>query len=451
MSAHALVRRTEESERLLERILQALPVENPAFHQLLEILEIKVCREVETAAVTLEHRPRLRINPDFVMRHCATREALAMLVMHELLHVMLGHTRWNGPVDSVHNLAFDALINAQLCQAFPEPRWTGLFRRLYRPDALPYAWLRPPPGWGESSVRWCLQGRALQVHQLLYSSTQLPLTDLIDAILSLCPRVDILLLGGHEPVLGQKSTVDPLLQQALDEIGQRYPQPLRGAEATLSCHAIVPKASPDEVRRQFRRALWPLLHEAGVARSPQPETEKVIMPLPSSRDRRAWLGRLLGWQTLLQTHVRPQARNRGGSVHIYLDVSGSMAHWLPHCYGELLAAREALYPEVHLFSTRVRDIDLQALREGQVDTWWGTEIECVARHMLKHDVKHALIITDGWVGRVPEHLVARLRQGRRVHVFVTHAGEWLLEQQAFLQDFNARAFFWKNQERPSWK
>jgi hypothetical protein len=37
--------------------------------------------------------PRLLINPQFVEAHAATPERLLMLVMHELHHVLLGHTR----------------------------------------------------------------------------------------------------------------------------------------------------------------------------------------------------------------------------------------------------------------------------------------------------------------------------------------------------------------------
>ncbi len=82
-----------ESRRLAARIVDAVPVTQLAFLKLLGLLEIRASREVATACVTLGARSRLLINPDFARAHCATDEALVMLVLHELFHVLLGHTR----------------------------------------------------------------------------------------------------------------------------------------------------------------------------------------------------------------------------------------------------------------------------------------------------------------------------------------------------------------------
>src|SRR6478752_6534653 len=74
---------------------------------------------VPTASVSCERRPVLRINPAFVTRHCRSDEHLFLLVMHELHHVLLGHTRLFRRASRAHNLAFDAVINAMLVLRFP--------------------------------------------------------------------------------------------------------------------------------------------------------------------------------------------------------------------------------------------------------------------------------------------------------------------------------------------
>ncbi len=82
-----------EQERVAALVRQCVPLRHPAFGKLLRLLSIELSREVPTAAVTTGSRSRLLINPDFLAERCRTEEHLAMLVMHELYHVLLGHTR----------------------------------------------------------------------------------------------------------------------------------------------------------------------------------------------------------------------------------------------------------------------------------------------------------------------------------------------------------------------
>lgn len=134
------------ARRLAERVWSAFPVTQPAFAKLLELLDIEVSDAVPTAAVTLGLDSRLLINPDFAERHCRTDAALVTLVLHELWHVALGHTRLYEQLTPAQNWAFDAVINAQLCRQFPDAAHTRLFRQLYDADRLPWALLRPPDG-----------------------------------------------------------------------------------------------------------------------------------------------------------------------------------------------------------------------------------------------------------------------------------------------------------------
>ena len=156
---------------ITDRIWNAVPVSQQAFFKLLSLLEIEITPQVPTACVTLGTRSKLRINPDFVARHCQTDQRLVMLVLHELFHVLLGHTRLYERVTPVQNWAFDAVINSHLCLLFPDSAHTSLFRRLYKPDVFPEALLRPPEDWNTPWVRWHLQGEALQAHKALYTES----------------------------------------------------------------------------------------------------------------------------------------------------------------------------------------------------------------------------------------------------------------------------------------
>jgi hypothetical protein len=114
---------------------------------LVQLVGIEATREVPSAAVTCEGRPRLLLNPDFVAAHCARDEHLFLLVMHELWHVILAHTRLYPRATPAENIAFDAVINAGLCRQFPGPEYRGFFEALNPADAFPGCLLRPPEGW----------------------------------------------------------------------------------------------------------------------------------------------------------------------------------------------------------------------------------------------------------------------------------------------------------------
>ena len=124
-----------DSAALAARIYASFPVAQPAFSRLLHLLDIEATeRGVPTAAVTLGGRSRLLLNPKFVAEKCPADCDLVMLVLHELHHVALGHTRLFARLTPAENWAFDCVINAQLCRLYPEPHHTALFRRSYRAD-----------------------------------------------------------------------------------------------------------------------------------------------------------------------------------------------------------------------------------------------------------------------------------------------------------------------------
>jgi hypothetical protein len=157
--------------RLTDRIWNCIPVTEQAFYKLLGLLEIRCSTRIPTACVTMGSRSSLLINPEFVTQHCRTDPQLSMLVMHELFHVLLGHTKLYDRITPAQNWAFDAVINAHLCLLFPESTCTSLFRNLYSPTVFPEALLRPPEGWNTPEVKWVLQGEAGSVHQALYTES----------------------------------------------------------------------------------------------------------------------------------------------------------------------------------------------------------------------------------------------------------------------------------------
>jgi hypothetical protein len=419
------------SARLRARIFDAFPVEQPAFLRLLRLLDVEATTDVPTAAVTLGSRSRLLINPDFVRTMCPTDCDLVMLVLHELHHVALGHTRLFPRVTRAQNWAFDCVINAQLSRLYPRPEWTALFRRSYRADAFPEALLRPPEGWNTNGVRW-LPGRAGAVHRALYTDASVSYADLYGLLAELAPGAvgfDALLGDHSEPAPGD---CPPDLLREVRNILAEWPMVHRvsgrdrGADVAKS--AVAREAPRRRAVAQLRRAvLWASLTGSGNAATGRRAVTVApgVLPYALRLGRADFLRAALDAPSLLHpAEVRLEAPARGSLTHVYLDVSGSMDEHLPLVYAALRPLAAYLHPEVHLFSTRIVDVDLSALRRGVRMGTGGTDVAPVTGHMIDHRVRRALFVTDGWVGQVPDEHARQLRsRGTRVAVALTHDGE----------------------------
>ena len=81
------------TDDIRRRIYEVVPAASFHMHKILSLTEIVLTDTVPTAAVDVGARSRLSLNPTFVEQHCASDEHLFLLVMHELHHVILGHTQ----------------------------------------------------------------------------------------------------------------------------------------------------------------------------------------------------------------------------------------------------------------------------------------------------------------------------------------------------------------------
>ena len=86
------------------------------------------------------------------------------------------------------------------------------------------------------------------------------------------------------------------------------------------------------------------------------------------------------------------------SVHLYLDVSGSVESFLEPLYAAVRGAAQFIWRDIHLFSTDVLDVPIRDLAKSACQTTGGTSIVAVARHIRQNGVRRAVIVTDGEVG-----------------------------------------------------
>lgn len=433
------------STTLASRILDAFPSSTYSLAGLLRLVDIVETERVPTAAVECRAQPRLLLNPAFIAQHAATPQKLLMLVMHELHHVLLGHTTLFTRMTAARNFIFDAVINGMLCRMFPAPEYTALMRDFYGQDTFPHCLLAPPPGWPAPRVRRAralqqlparLADRAHALHRALYSEGGATYAEVAEVL----PRLleaggqgadvqDVPLLGDHDGS-GQAGAgrdaeerrLADLLREALQDL-DRMPSPLRGRSLRQVLDEGQPGAPPPRPARSALRDLLQVVagrgRQAQLAR-PGWQALEVAAPLPRAH-RRTLVQRALGLQPLLYPTplVLPRPRSRGERVHVYVDVSGSMSAYLQPAYGAVLDCLPLVHPRVHLFSTLVHDISPAELQQGRCITGGGTDIACVAQHMAEHRVRRAVLLTDGEVGSLQD---AHADVLRRVHLGVALVG-----------------------------
>ncbi len=416
---------------LRDKLYESLPAGTYCFPALLRIVDIIETTDVPTAAVECLPQPRMFVNPDFVSTHANTPGKLTFLLLHELHHVILGHTRLYLRAGRIENLAFDIVINALLARSLPHPRDHALLTDFYNADELPAALLRPVVGWVAPAnqhvanflhipkipvIPWAKRAprRLVKAYRDLYWGDGCTYSELIDALRQLIRQDDqslavIPLLGDHSPEdegASSSGNLEPRSETLFDAVRKIVadwpPPPIPSAGQSwgdiLKSQTRVPGQTP---RGQLRRAIQAIARKGTGAIGTHPRDTAIHIETAIPRlSRRGIVARAFGQTRFLNPDVIDIKRGRQTHepVHVYLDVSGSVNGLIGALFGAVIDAGAAVHPVIHQFSTEVADVTLAELRRGVCRTTGGTAIECVANHMIRHKVKRALIVTDGYVG-----------------------------------------------------
>jgi hypothetical protein len=426
-----------------ERVLDCFPSGSYALTALLRLVDIVESDKVPTAAVECHIQPRLLVNPEFVDRHANTPERLLMLVMHELHHVLLGHTTLFKTVTNIDNFVFDCVINALVSRMFPDPEHVSFFTGFYSDEKFPECLLRPPAEWDGNAVEKLppaihslpMKHRAAvsEVYRGLYSETGVT----YDEIFEILPRLvvdggvsGIPLLGGHDEDGATSGGIEhrsPVLFDVVRSIVEEWPQPPdpisgRSLADILRQDTLSTRRVPGN-RAVLRSLLRRIAGKGANGRIRRIGDLRIVVPTPVPLiDRRSTVLRALGAEPVFyagSTDVRRRTPS-GDRVHVYVDVSGSMNGIKDAIYGAVDDCREWVHPSVHLFSNGIFDVTRDDIRKGVVKTTGGTDVACIAKHMEINKVRRACIVTDGWVGEPRGGHFTTLAKSR---LGVAYAGE----------------------------
>ena len=428
-----------DEEKIVARILEVIPPRSFELTTFLSFFRVRFSDKTETACVTCGESPELLLNKEFVEEHCKTDEHLFMLVMHELYHVILGHTRLFPRSTEVRNLVFDAVINALLCTLFPQPAFTSFFTDYYPSDKMPFALLRPkgdgtPPA-AEDALDLLYDGGGTGTYYDVYEA--LLKSGCVKEIELLLPGDKPLLLGSHGEGDEEMSAE---MKDMIHEIISKWPspdRPLKGRDLGSSermrdygSYEMPDIALRRGIRRLMRRAAMPGPKEVR-CRSVREMCCETATFLPDWRDRShearaAALGDALVYRAV--TKVRRPSSRDNRQAFVYFDVSGSVADEVPSVAQALLPYCRRGLCTVHVFSTVVHPTTARDLAARKFVSTGGTDIDCVLRHVLdlpaQKRPRSVVVVTDGYTGCPNNVLAANFRAaGMRLFVGLVKSGE----------------------------
>jgi VWA domain containing CoxE-like protein len=428
--------RSKQAAAIRDRIFNVLPAASYQMEKLFGLLDIDFSETIPTACVECSVTPRLLLNPRFIEEYCISDNDLFLLILHELHHVILGHTRLFPRGTVIDNIAFDAVINSMLAQTVGLSVGVNLFTSTNPFESFPSRLLRPPPGW--PGPFWDaiahLPGNQSKVIKLLYGPDDGTLTyhDIYEVLRTSLKTHDVegfVLLGNHQ----EESQENPFVNNVVRGIVEGWPPPplrISGRDQGVKASEFYLNG-PQEPGAAFRKAFREVLRKCGIHSGRGPAVYRPRMTLserlietvlPDGRDRRVTaLRAITGGSPLIYRSTVEERRLRPARVpvvHLYLDVSGSMEECLPSLTAVCREPFRRGELKIFAFSTVVSEVKGTDLSRIPILNTGGTEIDPVLRHLT--EIPHAkrpkvvLLATDGYVGRASTALIRQLGKIRFV-------------------------------------
>ena len=445
--------REQVRRELKGRILNVLPAATFVMDKFLSLADVTLSDEVGSAGIEIGPQPRMLLAPDFVEAFCKRDEHLLMLVMHELYHVILGHTRVFKRTTLAHNIAFDALINAKLCCLCKEPVYAEFFQSINPESSFPSRLLRPPRGWPAApDYSEATTDKERVVVRRLFSRRQDQVTywelmDLIKAQMPDGPIDGCTLIGDHDgrDSSGAKdgeAAGDLLFRGILQDLVRDWPEqagmgPMPGKGGDVLSYLM---PNPRKPRTEFIVALKQLLKRAGFlqpdrhsgyqwARATREEQWSTVIPHWGDRRAEGWSA-LYGEAPLIYRKDIERQRPswvQTSTAHVYFDISGSMNHQIPWLASALGPLERSGACRLFVFSTVIDRIERGCLSTRKLRNTGGTDIRCVYEHFLSLPKRRAparvVILTDGHTGTPTEAQAAEAkRRGIRLYVGLVGRG-----------------------------
>ena len=411
--------------------------------------------DTTTLSISLgERRCILLVNEDFISEQVQNSADALFVCGHESEHVICDHgalPKIPGVPAAVINVGLDLQVNGALLRGLIEPT-PGILGRLYRLDRFPELLLRPPTDLIDRLAATDPEA------EIFANQTVRRLTRVIDGDPLTRARLETILLSHFTRVtdldrpeamvrayldgwcVAQESRswllrfLRLLGRDGLHEGWESVPllgdhrrrdqaKSSRWSRAwgwSRSRHAedldLDLEPTPAVLMERFmaaaQRAMQPWLDDS---EPPTPVPDTSIIPNPGRREQ---VLRAAGITPIVYQHRTTSPLEPRQMVHLYLDVSGSMArqrYW----YGGLVRVLgERLAEPVWVWSTQVEEASRADIVQGRMRTYGGTCIEPVIDHAIEQGFQRVLVLSDGEFGFDGDVLAKKVKEAGLEMVFV---------------------------------
>jgi hypothetical protein len=399
-------------------IFRALVEDNPlACRAVLSICRVNFTTSTRSLSVTLGEQSELCVNLDFLKTNCHTHDHVRAVLLHEFLHVLLGHTlKWEA-VSRAQNVALDAVINAvihremgckyssMMAQYYKDQK--GLLR-LLRPmtdDELSRATRNARPGVGCGWAKcgdWAVDLDS--IHAGIYRGEVLA-DDVLEVAEQMAKSGELISDGGYRMLLGGHGRA---FGGRLVNLPESIALRLKYAQGTLP-PGILPSASKIQLgevsvspqmklSRKWIQTATPFVQELLTTQRRgrfESVSSEMFFHHPTPEDRRRCL-LAQSFPLLLEFRSTRQKAIPQGTVNVYLDISASMDSLLSNVVDLLVYFRKDIAWPLWAFSTTVAEASFSGGRLCSTGTG-GTNIQCVLEHLRSTKSRKALVVTDGFV------------------------------------------------------
>jgi len=411
------------TENQIHFIIQDLIEENPlACSGLFKVSAIEFSNKVDTMAVSIAAKPILYINLDFCRKHLECENDVKAVLLHEFLHVLLLHTEKYSFNSPLLNICLDAIINAIIYRN-QGMEYAGFFARFYKWEKLSFL-LRPKCNEMPLEDEW------MDIHKRIYEGKYcaddlLELLEYLQQKMKIRGAEKIVLLGNHD---SNRGTVSSEVSEVLDNVLRK----MNGVKIWNKSKAICSGINTDKeyirvenyLEHKWDTSTFAILKKCLLPdhkRKPVLETGAIASPVLTGSDKRS-LSKYL-WSGIVPFSVHQTDIYHPGpdeKAHVYLDVSGSMKAEIDRLVNLLYHFRKFIKNPIWVFSNDVKEAFFIRNKLEYI-TSYGTKIEPVFDHMRANKIKRALIVTDGYVERIPGTMLEGI-DSKKIQVLISAEG-----------------------------
>lgn len=376
----------------------------------------------------------LRYNPGFFAEHVNTERKLKEVVLHELLHPVLGdmHRRTSYIANFASDMVINALVGKVLghCDIMEEmypdkvPDEEGTIAGLLRPEttilaeSLKYESLYKQlwRSWGTTVGYYNPGLRGMQFRERDVDSIE-EVREVVEVLMSRYQGPPVLLIGGHghrvNDAGGRRDPMESSIPVAVDGNFDDISGELKEILADEICDLLSRSAgygdSLVEMAVETIRANVTLVRKLLEDFSATSEFHSFRRYMKTRKRRRGVFPRqlsrrdavLLGagvtpvfYQTA-RTHLSPEK----DGMNVYVDVSGSMWGYLPKILGFLQAVR-GFTDGIFQFSNQVVPVTLREMfrckGKAKISSTGGTDYNCIIEHAVGAQCRKIVVMTDGF-------------------------------------------------------